>query len=131
MNLEDCWEKHDSCESLNTNEIKYRLKNEAEHRFWHCNCELEFYNCLHRMNTTLSNHIGELYFDHTHRCYRLDHEVQKCREYDTHRGGAFKRCVQYLLYLNTEMKNQWFDLPYYSGKPMKNPLFIMKKSNKP
>lgn len=125
--LEYCWQQHDTCDSLNTNEIKWGLKNENYQRFWHCNCDLEFYNCLHHLNTTVSNHIGELYFDHNYRCYRKDLEVQKCRIYDD-RGDsrAPKRCVQYVKYINTNERYQWFDLPFYSGKPLGAPLFTVK-----
>lgn len=126
--LEYCWEKHDNCDSLNYNEFKYGLQNKEEQRYWHCNCDLEFYYCLHRLNSTLSNHIGELYFNYNTLCYRQDHEVDKCREYDRLNGpnSEEKRCVQYVLNLNTEQRNQWFDLPFYSGKPMKGPLYKIK-----
>lgn len=125
--IEYCWQQHDTCDSLNTNEIKWGLKNEKYQRFWHCNCDLEFYNCLHHLNTTVSNHIGELYFSHTYRCYRKDHEVQKCRIFDD-RGDprAPKRCIQYVKYINTNERYQWFDLPFFSGKPLGPPLFTVK-----
>lgn len=125
--LEFCWQKHDTCDSLNTDEVKWGLKNEKHQRFWHCNCDLELYNCLHHLNTTVSNHIGELYFDYNYRCYRKEREIQRCRSYDD-RGNpkAPKRCVQYVSYINTNERYQWFDLPYYSGKPMGTPMFTVK-----
>lgn len=122
-----CLKEHDSCNSLNTNEIKFGLKNEEQQRFWHCNCDQALYECLHHLNSTVSNHIGELYFNYNYRCYRSEREVKTCRQYDNHGDlGAPKRCVQYVIYLNTPVQYQWFDLPYYSGVKSAAPLFTTK-----
>lgn len=128
--MEFCWRKHDECESIDNNETKHGLTNEKEQRFWHCNCDLEFYNCLHRLNSTISTHIGELYFNSNYRCYRVDFEIDECYVYDNHKTYASqKRCVQYLVIGNARRKTQWFDLPFYGGKPMKNPLIVIKNKD--
>lgn len=122
-----CWRRHDECESIGTNETIYQLTNEVEQRFWHCNCDKEFYACLHRINSTLSSHIGELYFNQNYRCYRHEYEINECIEYDNHKMYASKkRCVQYVLKLNSDKCIQWFDLPFYDGKPQKHDLFVVK-----
>lgn len=82
---------------------------------------MEFYQCLHRIHTDLSNRIGELYFNTQAQCYRNDYKILDCREYDT--VNYTRRCIHYLLLLMTPIENQWFDLPFYSGKLMKTPLF--------
>lgn len=121
--LEFCWTKHDACDSIEPNETKFGLTNDEEQSYWHCNCDLEFYHCLHRINSTVSNHVGDLHFNFYTRCYRRDRQIQDCNEYDSR--DSSQRCIQYILDLNTHIENQWFDLPYYSGKPMKNVMFVV------
>lgn len=122
--LNFCWQKHDDCDNLKHNEYhKSGFINEEEQQLWHCNCDTEFYQCLHRLNSTLSSHIGELYFKFHHQCYRSDFEIQECLEYDSFDAHSEERCVQYLLLLGTPNRYQWFDLPYYSGKPVKTPIY--------
>lgn len=121
--IEFCWQKHDDCDSIDVNDTKFGLTNKGKHRYWHCNCDQEFYDCLHRVNSTVSNHIGELHFNFYNRCYRADFEIQKCIEYDSYIKE--KRCVQYVLVLNTSYKNRWFDLPFYLGKSWEKPLFVV------
>lgn len=89
---------------------------------------MEFYDCLHRLNSTVSNHIGELHFTYNYRCYRSEFEIQKCNEFEI-KDINNKRCVQYFVTLRTPFKNQWFDLPFYSGQPMKRPVYVMKEVN--
>lgn len=125
-NLNFCWSQHDRCDHIRTNETKFHIINDEAQTAWHCNCEQEFFNCLHRINSTLSNHIGELYFDAHHRCYRNDYKIFDCIEFDGSADGMIHRCVRYILLLNTPTTNQWFDLPFYSGKPMKTSLFALK-----
>ncbi|XP_055311128.1 uncharacterized protein LOC129573946 [Sitodiplosis mosellana] len=125
--LEFCWRKHDECESIGMNETKYELTNEEEQRFWHCNCDKEFYICLHRLNSTVSSHIGELYFNYNYRCYRHDFEIDECKEFDHHKiYTSQERCVQYQLIINSVKSAQWFDLPFYDGKPQKKPVFMVR-----
>lgn len=128
--LDFCWRKHDECESISINETKYQLTNLEEQRFWHCNCDKEFYTCLHRLNSSLSSHIGELYFSHNYRCYRHEFEIDDCLEYDNHKIYASKeRCVQYALVINSAKTTQWFDLPFYGGKPQQHDVFVVRNKD--
>lgn len=121
--IEFCWRRHDECENLKPKEIKNGLENDEEQCYWHCNCDLEFYHCLHRINSTVSNHIGELYFSYNTRCYRMDRDIKDCYVYDYRGSAETKRCVRYVLDLKTRVEYQWFDLPFYSGKPMESPIY--------
>lgn len=124
--IEFCWKSHDECDGMNSNETKLGLTNTHERRYWHCHCDLEFYNCLHRLNSTVSNHIGELHFNFYTRCYRVDYQIEKCQEHDKpSSSNTERRCVKYLLRLKTKRRNQWFDLPYYSGKPMQQSILTI------
>lgn len=125
--MEFCTRKHNQCESIDYNETKYGLTNDKEQRFWHCNCDMEFYDCLHRLNSTMSSYVGELYFNANYRCYRFDLEIDACNEYDNHKIYASQeRCVRYLLFVNMPRKMQWFDLPFYGGKTIQNSLLVIK-----
>ncbi|XP_031635610.1 uncharacterized protein LOC116348678 [Contarinia nasturtii] len=123
--LQYCWNQHDSCDSIGAQDTKYGLTNSENRRFWHCNCDMEFYHCLHRVNSTLSNNIGEMNFNYNYRCYRFDMKIKKCNEYATNPHTLQERCIQYQLNLNSPRKTQWFDLPFYSGKTLKHPLFVV------
>lgn len=124
--LEFCWNKHDTCESIGSSGAKNGMINNKKQQFWHCNCDMEFYDCLHRLNSTISNHIGELYFNYNNRCYQYDFMIKKCYEYDIQNGQ--KRCTQYLSIVNVPRKTQWFDLPFYAGKPMKTRLLTVAEN---
>lgn len=89
---------------------------------------MELFYCLHRINSILSNKIGELYFSLHRRCYRNDYSILDCHEYDSRSSDdTQRRCVRYLLLLQTPIQSQWFDLPFYNGKSMKTPLFTLKE----
>lgn len=126
--IDFCWRKHDECESIGAGETKFGITNDKEQPFWSCNCDMEFYDCLHRLNSTVSNRIGELHFNFYYRCYRADYEIQKCNEYEI-KSINNRRCVQYSIGLRTPHRNQWFDLPFYSGQPMKRSIYIVKEEN--
>lgn len=126
--LKFCWTKHDECEHMIPNETRFQLTNNGTDQIWHCNCDIEFYQCLHRIDTFISNHIGKLYFSAQKRCFRQEYRILKCIEYDQHYSSETnKRCVRYLLLLNTPLQRQWFDLPFYTGKPAKSPIFTTEK----
>lgn len=128
--LDFCWRKHDECESIGTNDTKFGLTNKEEQRFWHCNCDTEFYTCLHRLNSTLSSHIGELYFTHNYRCYRHEFKIDDCIEFDNHKIYASQeRCVQYVLNVRSRKSTQWFDLPFYDGKPPKRDMLVVRSKD--
>lgn len=125
--LEFCFNAHNKCEHINKNETKFTLTNDKPLSVWHCNCDMEFYQCLHRINSIISNNIGELYFTLHTRCYRNDYRIFECNEYDTRSNDdSERRCIRYLLLLHTPIQSQWFDLPFYSGKQMKKPMFTFE-----
>lgn len=115
---------HDECDHIQTNQSTFNLLNNDTKSAWHCNCEIEFYDCLHRINSTLSNHIGELYFSTHERCYRNDYLIFDCYEYDESIERVH-RCIRYMLIILSPITNQWFDLPFYQGKSMKTSLFVV------
>lgn len=87
---------------------------------------MEFYHCLHRINSTIANKMGEMYFTLHKRCYRNDYRIFDCQEYDTRNcDESERRCVRYLLRLHASIEAQWFDLPFYNGKTVKSPLFTL------
>lgn len=130
-NIEHCWKMHDECNHMVPQESRHGITNEFPHQVWHCNCALEFYLCLHHINSTLSGRIGELFFTANAKCYRYNYQAIECLIYDEdQRAPQSKRCVQYLLDLDQPSKMQWFDLPFYSGKPPQGPMFTSLKTSK-
>lgn len=126
-NIEHCWQKHDECNHMVPHETRYGFTNELTYQVWHCNCALEFYLCMHLIDSPLSTRIGELYFTANGKCYRGNYPISKCLVYDENKLAQHsKRCVQYLLDVNAPFKMQWFDLPFYSGEPPRAPMFTTR-----
>lgn len=116
--LESCLSNHDKCESLNKNETKSILINNGPLKIWHCNCEMDFYDCLHRVNSFISNKLGYLHFTLHTQCYRNDHKIINCVKYDEQH-----RCIRYLALLKTPIQTRLFDSPLYNGKPIETSLY--------
>ena len=76
-----------------------------------CKCDKELFNCLHALNTEVSNQIGVTYFRFQNKCYREDYPIIGCIDYE--KVLMLQRCRQYKLDTNKSVQYQWFDLPFY------------------
>lgn len=128
--LESCLFNHDKCENLDKNETTSTLTNNGPLKIWHCNCEMDFYDCLHRVNTSISNKLGDLHFTLYTRCYRNDHTIIDCVKYNIMYDKQ-KRCTQYLALLKTPIQTQLFDSPVYNEKPIETSLYTVKDPRPP
>lgn len=127
--VEACWPAHDTCDNIPVGESKYNLTNDQHINVWNCDCELEFYRCLHRVNSNLSNRLGELYFLLQQKCFRKTYPIFDCSNFDAVVGpknSQSRRCIRYMLVLNKPEKYQWFDLPFYLGQKWQPPLFMIQ-----
>lgn len=106
-NIEHCWRMFYKCNTDSGYAPVAGFENKDHHP--HCSCSLEFYICLQKVNTYLSNQIGELFFKANAVCYRSNFPVKECTEFNE----EHQRCMQYLLDLTGIPTTQWFDLPYY------------------
>lgn len=114
IQTDSCCRDHDHCDSMASGESKNNLTNNDFFTKLHCDCDKEFYLCLHEVNSNTSNQIGKLYFGLRSECYRYDYPIVKCVEYDT--AVFIRRCYRYLLDESKPKLYQWFDLPLYNGK---------------
>lgn len=111
---DSCCRAHDHCDSMASGESKNNLTNTDFFTKLHCDCDKEFYVCLHEVNSNTSNQIGKLYFGLRSECYRNDYPIVECIEYDT--AVFIRRCYRYILDESKPKRFQWFDLPLYNGK---------------
>lgn len=128
-NIDACWPAHDACDSIDVNETKYNLTNTEDIKVFNCECELEFYHCLRRVNSRLANRLGEVYFLLQRKCFRKTYPIFDCKYYDAIEGKSNSkvlRCIQYTLVLNEPKVYQWFDTPYYKGKLWKSPTYMIR-----
>jgi Phospholipase A2 len=48
----------------------------------HCDCEVEFKNCLKTANSEASDDVGQLYFDFVgNECFKLEFPITACKKY--------------------------------------------------
>lgn len=92
---------------------------------------MDFYDCLHRVNSSISNKIGDLHFTLHTKCYRNDHKNIDCVEYDYNKDYKERRCIQYLALLKTPMQTIILDSPLYYGKPIQTSLYTVKDPRAP
>ncbi|XP_063710124.1 phospholipase A2-like isoform X1 [Culicoides brevitarsis] len=90
-NIEEdkCCRAHDHCEDhlLSGQESAARgLKNTSPFTRLTCKCDKELKDCLKKVNTKLSNSIGNIYFSFQKTCYKLEYPVVSCtkEENDNH-----------------------------------------------
>uniref|UniRef100_A0A182FKB8 Phospholipase A2 n=1 Tax=Anopheles albimanus TaxID=7167 RepID=A0A182FKB8_ANOAL len=111
--VDKCCREHDHCDNIPAGETKYGLKNDDYFTRLHCKCDRDFQQCLHRVNTTFSNKLGNFYFTVRDQCYKKQHPIVDCAE---HTNKIFlRRCVRYVLDTSRSDTWQWFDLPFYDG----------------
>jgi secretory phospholipase A2 len=93
--------------ALEAQQSNFGLKNAGKFTRSHCDCDQEFYQCLKKVNTLVSNQIGLIYFNILGgQCFREEHPV-KCKKH--FRG----RCVSYDKDESQSKKFQWFDNKWY------------------
>lgn len=109
-----CCRDHDHCDNIAAGETKYNLTNRDFFTVLNCDCDKEFKECLHKINSKMSNRIGRLYFTLRNHCYYDTNPVIECDEYDTE--VFLRRCIHYKLDERQPKRYQWFDLPLYDGK---------------
>lgn len=114
--VDKCCRTHDHCDNIPAGESKNKLTNTDFFTRLHCDCDREFYQCLHSINSSASNKVGKLYFTLRNKCYRDDYPIVECVEYDT--ALFIQRCYRYMLDKSMLKEYQWFDLPLYNGKPL-------------
>lgn len=109
-----CCREHDHCDNIPAGETKYNLTNSDFFTVLNCDCDREFHQCLHKINSNMSNRIGRMYFTLRNRCYHDNNPIVECMEYDTE--VFLRRCIQYKFDERQPKCYQWFDLPLYYGK---------------
>lgn len=111
--VDKCCRNHDHCDNIPAGESKNQLTNDDYFTRLHCDCDKEFYYCLHGINSTVANRMGKLYFTLRKKCYQDEHPIVECVEYDV--TMFVRRCVRYMLDESLPRLFQWFDLPLYNG----------------
>lgn len=114
--VDRCCRTHDHCDNMAAGETRYNLTNNDFFTRLHCDCDREFSECLHALQQTEANRIGQLYFTLRSKCYREDYPIYECVSYDT--KLFVRRCFRYVLEDTQTRRYQWFDLPLYDGKLM-------------
>ena len=116
--MDKCCRGHDHCDNLASGESRNNLTNTDYFTRLHCDCDKEFYECLHSLNSKASNRIGKIYFTLRNKCYRQDYPIVECSDYET--TWFLRRCHRYVLDESKEKQYQWFDIPFFNGKGFKN-----------
>jgi secretory phospholipase A2 len=76
--VDKCCRSHDHCDNIAAGEEKYGLKNNDIFTILRCNCDDEFRECLHHINSPSSNLIGNIYFNARKTCYDERFPVISC-----------------------------------------------------
>ncbi|XP_071448665.1 phospholipase A2-like [Hetaerina americana] len=107
-----CCKDHDYCpDFIAGRDTKYGLQNDAFYTRLHCDCDIQFYDCLKKTRVFVSDEIGFTYFNAIGtRCYRQDYPIIRCFKYSS---IIMKRCRVYELDQTKPQIWQWFDLPIY------------------
>lgn len=109
-----CCRDHDHCDNIEAGQTKYNLKNADIFTVLDCDCDHKLRECLRKINSTVSNTVGSIYFTARDRCYHNDNPIVRCDDYDT--GLFVHRCIRYKLDESQPKRYQWFDLPLYFDK---------------
>lgn len=75
------------------------------------------HECLKKNDNTVSNFVGDLYFDILPgaQCYQEEYPIVGCKTFQ--QGWLWKRCIDYKLDETKEKEWQWFDIPLYRERP--------------
>ncbi|XP_055384533.1 uncharacterized protein LOC129614142 [Condylostylus longicornis] len=113
-----CCRAHDHCDHILAGKSKCGLQNKGLYTRLHCECDKEFFECLHKVDSLTSNLIGKIYFTITKQCYRKDYPIIKCKE--SVNILTSERCIEYIYDKSKSKIFQWFDLPFYKLKVFPN-----------
>lgn len=82
-NTDICCRMHDKCpSSIPAGHTYKNLRNGGLFTRSHCDCDQEFYRCLKKANSIVSNKIGYTYFNILRpQCYRREHPIIGCRKW--------------------------------------------------
>lgn len=82
-NTDTCCKIHDKCPSSIPSGKYYKgLYNGGSYTRSHCQCDQQFYNCLKKTNSFISNKIGYTYFNILRpKCFRKAHPVVGCKKW--------------------------------------------------
>lgn len=77
---DNCCKQHDHCpKSILAGETKFGLTNTGLFTRSHCSCDQQFFNCLKRADTFVSNKIGYTYFNIlSPQCFREEYPIIGC-----------------------------------------------------
>ncbi|XP_059617674.1 uncharacterized protein LOC132262418 [Phlebotomus argentipes] len=106
---DNCCKMHDLCPLyIEARSQMHGLKNGGLFTRTHCDCDREFYYCLKRINTFISNKIGYTYFNILGpQCFREEYPVVTCAK------RYRNRCYSYLVDDEDSKTWQWFDNKFY------------------
>ncbi|XP_055912272.1 phospholipase A2-like [Eupeodes corollae] len=102
---DSCCRTHDKCRlAIPSGSIMFGLENTGYFTRSHCSCDEQFYDCLKRTNSFVSNKIGYTYFNLLKpQCFRKTYPIVACWRWFR------KRCKIYMLNQSDERRWQWFD----------------------
>lgn len=82
-NTDICCRMHDKCPASIAAGHSYKnLRNGGLFTRSHCECDQEFYRCLKKANSIVSNKIGYTYFNILRpQCFRREHPIIGCRKW--------------------------------------------------
>jgi len=111
---DNCCRSHDFCSnSIESGESKYGLSNTGLFTRSHCDCDIEFYECLKTANTIIALKIGFTYFSVLGpQCFREDYPIVRCKRNQRGPLGS-NRCVLYEQEENATKLFQWFDAKFF------------------
>lgn len=105
-----CCKIHDKCPFfIRPGQKRYHLVNNGLYTRSHCKCDRDFYRCLKRANTIISNKIGRTYFNVLGpQCFQEAAPVVGCNQHfgNRCRSYAFDRAFPGRIV-------QWFDNPMF------------------
>ncbi|XP_035222170.1 uncharacterized protein LOC118195047 [Stegodyphus dumicola] len=119
-----CCRAHDLCnDTLAPGETRNGLTNKSPFTALSCKCDDDFYKCLKRVNSVISNTVGLKYFNILKRqCYEYNYPFsKKCKKYKTF---LKLKCLEYERDTKSEKAYQWVPAKRYKKLPFPGPLDI-------
>lgn len=130
-NTDICCKMHDKCPVSIPSGRQYKgLHNVGSYTRSHCSCDQQFYHCLKKTNSLISNKIGYTYFNLLKpKCFRKGFPVVGCRKWYANRktmiepfefefqfsfiNRSDKKCRVFAVDGEQTPQLQWFDNPFY------------------
>uniref|UniRef100_A0A8C5RQF9 phospholipase A2 n=1 Tax=Laticauda laticaudata TaxID=8630 RepID=A0A8C5RQF9_LATLA len=113
-----CCREHDNCDAhITPLEFKYGMRNYRLHTISHCSCDNRFSDCLKNLNDTISNFIGNSFFNLLEvPCFQLT-ETEDCVEWHWW-GGCKKYGMMPLAHLVDPNPYQPIENPEATASPL-------------